>query len=54
MFHAARFGTDAVKVNSSPSPSLIITTDSPLISTSSAEVQRALINVGSTIFPNFV
>jgi hypothetical protein len=29
----------------------MITTDSPLISTSSAEVQRALVNVGSTILP---
>ena len=29
----------------------MITTDSPLISTSSREVQRALVNVGSTILP---
>src|SRR5260370_42513402 len=29
----------------------MITTDSPLISTSSGEVQRALVNVGSTILP---
>ena len=43
--------TNAVKVNSSPLSSLMITEDLPLISTSSEEVQLALINVGSTILP---
>src|SRR5467141_1628570 len=43
--------TNAVKVNSSPLSSLMITEDLPLISTSSEEVQLALVNVGSTIFP---
>src|ERR1700738_369674 len=45
------FETEAVNVNLSPSSSLMITTDSPLISTSSGEVQRALVNVGITILP---
>src|SRR5271165_969930 len=45
------FETEAVNVNSSPPLSLMTAEDSPLISTSSGEVQRALVKVGSTILP---
>src|SRR5260370_22284819 len=45
------FETEAVNVNSSPASSLMIPTDLPLISPSSEECQRALVNVGSTILP---
>ena len=43
--------TTAVNPKSSPESSLMITVDSPLISTSSGDIQRALLNVGRTTFP---
>src|SRR5580704_19160217 len=45
------FETTAVNWNSSPESSLMMTVDSPLISTSSGDIQRALLNVGRTTFP---
>src|ERR1700743_1045778 len=45
------FETTAVNPKSSPESSLMITVDSPLISTSSGDIQRALLKVGRTTLP---
>jgi hypothetical protein len=45
------FDTTAVKVNPSPLSLLMTTLERPLISTSSAETHRALVNVGGTTVP---
>jgi hypothetical protein len=48
------FETETINVNSSPSSSLMITTDSPLISTSSGEVPASDGKRGEHNFANLI